>query len=598
MTIYTGNNSANTITGSSLNDSIYGNGGNDVLYGQDGNDYVDGGNGHDILYGGNGADTLIGGAGNDNLIGGDGNDRLDGGIGSDWANFVGGNAVNVDLTTGIATGQGTDTLISIERVNGSSFNDTIKGDANDNSLLGADGDDTFLATSGYDSIDGGAGVDQVIFNLTAVQANLTSGTVSYNGNNGGTLTGIENLTGSSFNDVLTGDSGDNIINGGGGNDTMQGGAGTDTVSFEGLTGYVRVDLSAGTALNYSNAGTLLGSDTFSGFENAIGTSMIDYFKGTNGNNAFFGGDGNDQFTIGLGVDTLDGGAGSDSLTFSQVGAAHVDLLAGNYSLDANNYGTLISIDHAAGSVFDDVISGNANRNVLEGMVGNDTIISSVGGEDYLMGGAGSDRLISTGGTVVMGGDTDYINGSQGRFADVFEIGATNSSVTIWDFQRGLDKLDLSAFGFDANGHSNYWTGTAVANSTNSVLTLTGQNSEVVNITINGSQGYLLAPTDMINGSNSLLPPAPNYPINGGNGVADIFTITAQDGVNLVFNHFENGLDKMDISGVDLNYWGGYLSNVPGSTDTVLDFHGQGNEHFTVTLPGMPYWNIDATDYIM
>ena len=44
-----------------------------------------------------------------------------------------------------------------------------------------------------------------------------------------TLIGIENLTGSGFNDMLTGDANANVLSGGAGNDTLDGGAGNDTL---------------------------------------------------------------------------------------------------------------------------------------------------------------------------------------------------------------------------------------------------------------------------------------------------------------------------------------------------------------------------------
>jgi Ca2+-binding RTX toxin-like protein len=45
---------------------------------------------------------------------------------------------------------------------------------------------------------------------------------------GDSLSGVENLVGSAFNDQLTGDAAANILNGGAGNDTLSGGAGGDT----------------------------------------------------------------------------------------------------------------------------------------------------------------------------------------------------------------------------------------------------------------------------------------------------------------------------------------------------------------------------------
>ncbi len=59
-----------------------------------------------------------------------------------------------------------------------------------------------------------------------------------------TLTGIENLVGSSLNDTLTGDGNDNVIEGGSGNDALAGGGGVDTASYAGATAGVTVSLAA------------------------------------------------------------------------------------------------------------------------------------------------------------------------------------------------------------------------------------------------------------------------------------------------------------------------------------------------------------------
>ena len=55
--------------------------------------------------------------------------------------------------------------------------------------------------------------------ITAAQNTVGAGT--------DTLTTIENLTGSNFNDTLTGNTPANILNGGVGNDALAGGAGND-----------------------------------------------------------------------------------------------------------------------------------------------------------------------------------------------------------------------------------------------------------------------------------------------------------------------------------------------------------------------------------
>ena len=100
---------------------------------------------------------------------------------------------------------------------------------------------------------GGTGTDTAVYgNSTAgVTVNLATGTSS----DGDTLSGIENVTGSSFNDTITGDANANTLNGGAGNDTLEGGigadtliggAGTDTALYGNSTVGVTVNLSTGT----------------------------------------------------------------------------------------------------------------------------------------------------------------------------------------------------------------------------------------------------------------------------------------------------------------------------------------------------------------
>jgi hypothetical protein len=52
---------------------------------------------------------------------------VDGQAGTDTGNFNGFRAVTVNLTTGTATGRGSDLLFNIENVFGSNLNDTITG---------------------------------------------------------------------------------------------------------------------------------------------------------------------------------------------------------------------------------------------------------------------------------------------------------------------------------------------------------------------------------------------------------------------------------------------------------------------------------------
>jgi Ca2+-binding RTX toxin-like protein len=144
-----------TITGGAGNDVISGGIGNDALNGGIGNDSIDGGDGTDILNGGLGNDSLNGGLGDDNLIGGAGNDVLNGGIGIDTAYYdtaTLGVTVNLGLGASQNTvGAGLDTLVGIENLLGSSFNDTLTGSSLANVLNGGNGADLLIGGLGKDS---------------------------------------------------------------------------------------------------------------------------------------------------------------------------------------------------------------------------------------------------------------------------------------------------------------------------------------------------------------------------------------------------------------------------------------------------------------
>src|SRR5207245_1935721 len=132
-----------------------------------------GNSGGNLLDGGAGNDTLKGGDGDDFLYGGSGNNVLDGAGGTDWVVYsVAPSAVTVNLTTGTAQNGygGTDTVIDVENVIGSSFADTLTGDGGANMLFGNDGGDvldgrggadTLFGDNGNDVLNGGAGADQM-----------------------------------------------------------------------------------------------------------------------------------------------------------------------------------------------------------------------------------------------------------------------------------------------------------------------------------------------------------------------------------------------------------------------------------------------------
>jgi len=198
---------------------------------------LDGSAGADTLSGGAGGDTLLAGMDNDLLLGQGGDDSLDGGAGFDIASYEGAvSAVTVDLaltTVQNVRGDGFDTLINIEGLKGSQFNDTLKGDIQANSLIGGagadfidggDGNDTLLGDAGDDIVWGGLGQDYAIGGDGFDQINGNQGNDTAYGGEGGDW-----VVGGKDNDLLYGDSGDDIVYGNLGNDTCYGGDGADWV---------------------------------------------------------------------------------------------------------------------------------------------------------------------------------------------------------------------------------------------------------------------------------------------------------------------------------------------------------------------------------
>ena len=216
----TGNNLANTLTGNAAANVLYGGAGNDVLNGGAGVDRMTGDDGSDIYYVDNAGDVVVetnatastGGSdtvysflnaytlganvengrvlatgiagltgnGLDNtLYAGVGNNVLNGGTGVDTVSYLyAGSAITASLavTTAQATGgSGTDTLIAIENLTGSSYNDTLTGNAAANQLNGGAGNDILIGGMGKDILTGGAGNDIFVFNAVA-ETGLTSST--------------------------------------------------------------------------------------------------------------------------------------------------------------------------------------------------------------------------------------------------------------------------------------------------------------------------------------------------------------------------------------------------------------------------------------
>ncbi|KAI2693653.1 retention module-containing protein [Pseudomonas sp. TNT3] len=115
-------------------------------------------------------------------------------------------------------------------LNAGDGNDVLTAGSGNNELHGGAGNDLLFSGTGNDLLDGGAGIDTVSYAhaTSGVTVDLSLLTAQTTGGAGtDTLTGLENLTGSNFNDNLTGDNNSNVINGGLGDDILNGGGGDD-----------------------------------------------------------------------------------------------------------------------------------------------------------------------------------------------------------------------------------------------------------------------------------------------------------------------------------------------------------------------------------
>jgi Ca2+-binding RTX toxin-like protein len=268
-------------------------------------DSLTGSSGPDTLMGWDGSDFLVGNGGGDTLLG----DRVCGG-----ADLPGGG------------------------------NDFLFGLDGDDELQGCGGNDHLAGGLDADFMSGGAGRDTVAYassHTTTVEASIGDGPNDGNASDGAAdarddiRSNVEDLIGSTGDDVLTGNEGGNLLEGIAGDDWMTGGAGPDdlrggtgldmVLDYQGALDPVTVRLDD--VANDGPDGDAV-DNVRSDVEAVHGGSGDDTIVGSEADNHLFGNDGDDELSGGGGSDLFQGGRHDDTLLAAD-GLADVSIDCGD-----------------------------------------------------------------------------------------------------------------------------------------------------------------------------------------------------------------------------------------------------------------------------
>ncbi len=269
-------------------------------------------------------------------------------------------------------------------------------------VYGGLGNDVFVNSRGRDKFFGGEGVDLIRFDRDpdGVHVDLANRTATDGWGHTDRIIGIEEVTGSNFDDTVIGSRADNYFRGLDGSDTFDGGKGRDYVSynwdeyFGGSLG-VTVDLAAGTATDGFGA-----TDTLINIEAVIGTDSRDslsgngksnYLRGLDGNDTLVGRNGDDYLRGDAGRDVLNGGAGRDFLRGGEgndtyrggAGADKFEFYSGSDKvLDFNAAdGDFVYVDSAEIVSFADLMANHidqtANGALISDGLGNEILLKGI-----------------------------------------------------------------------------------------------------------------------------------------------------------------------------------------------------------------------------
>lgn len=298
--------------------------------------------------------------------------------------------------------------------------DLISGGSANDLIHGGEGDDVLVGQAGNDTLDGDADIDTVDYGMetgtNGVMVDLSIGMATDSFGDIDTLSSIENVFGTAFDDAIAGDGGRNILNGAGGNDMISGGGGNDMLF--GAEGNDSLDGGAGN--DAINGGP--GNDDITG---GIGNDIL---HGGTDRDGVDGAAGNDQLTGGAGNDDIDGGDGIDTVDYSQeIGGVgvYVDLDFGTATDTHGHRDIIINTENVIGTEYNDTLIGSGVGG-YEGGEGNGDIGGGGGNDNLLRGEAGDDILAGHADNDILdgGADSDTVDYSleSGTFAVTVDLG--------------------------------------------------------------------------------------------------------------------------------------------------------------------------------
>jgi len=360
-----------TVTGGLSNDTIYGSIGNDTLEGSSGNDTLSGGAGTNTMIGGSGTDTadysFVTKYSDDFLFANDGS--IDPATGTAYANDSKG--VVVDLQAGTASGKtvydATSDVLTGEELR--TISDSLSGIEY---VVGSKYDDTIRGDANANKLSGGEGND--------------------------TLEGRDGkdwLEGGAGNDWLIGSTDDYMIDGG---------DNTDTADFSNNSNGLVITLNDSDNGSLGNIGGSSASTIIKNVENVAGTQYKDSISGDTADNLLIGGYDHSATAVTANDDTITGGSGADTI----VGDMMIDtatatiLYAGNDVLGGGSDNDTIYGDSApilsntevevAADQSVEYIRNTDNDSTLATIYGGNDTLKGGGGDDYLNGGSGWDTV--------------------------------------------------------------------------------------------------------------------------------------------------------------------------------------------------------------